>query len=489
MLPLLDQLDVEDIAVASAKALEPIGGDSDAQTHPEPVVVLAVTELPSCAFHFKQSCRTPQRRWSIRITSNPTVPVGIPRPKRELHELGQSESKHKVVECSVEFTSLIMEPHACLEPKRASDMRSRNTSWKLRAIAFVVVVLLLARWQRGANASTTAPSGQPRRTQVDHSSSGQPQRSQVDHSPLRLTSSWSHCSDEACCASFFPDEHVVIKAFSGGSKPRRSNSRTMSHVSFHMAIYGSGDIVSKGLRKTGRWEPPITARILQELARASKPGNRAALLDIGANLGWHTYVAAAHGYNVVAFEPFKSNRALHHHTLCLNPKFREKVKILPYGLHFEDNVTCSLYQSPKINIGDTHVVCGNINRTVNYLKYFKLLGSANMRTIDSVLGDGELQFRQGQNVIGKIDVEGFEFSAWKGASQFMKSEWQPLWIISEMNKRMLQVVARSLHMADPERVVEQYKEMMDGYGYDLGGENHDKDEFVLRVASRPKKSK
>jgi FkbM family methyltransferase len=48
------------------------------------------------------------------------------------------------------------------------------------------------------------------------------------------------------------------------------------------------------------------------------------MLDIGANVGWHSVVAAALGFTVLAFEPMDRNVACIRRTLCENPDMRKR---------------------------------------------------------------------------------------------------------------------------------------------------------------------
>ncbi|XRB17797.1 methyltransferase [Pseudoscourfieldia marina] len=86
-----------------------------------------------------------------------------------------------------------------------------------------------------------------------------------------------------------------------------------------------------------------------------KPNANGRLLDIGANLGWFSLAAASCGFDVVAIEPFAMNQALVEASTCANG-FHNEIKLIKSGL---DTVarTCSLYQIPHVNIGDTHSVC------------------------------------------------------------------------------------------------------------------------------------
>ena len=122
-------------------------------------------------------------------------------------------------------------------------------------------------------------------------------------------------------------------------------------IHFAMAIYGKGDIVSSTIERGGSWETKAT----DSLNPYVRPDT--VFVDIGANIGWYTFVMAARNHSVVAFEPFAKNVELQKTTLCLNPKLAQRVTQIPHGLA-ESEQQCDLVQVPSVNFGDTHSVCG-----------------------------------------------------------------------------------------------------------------------------------
>lgn len=101
---------------------------------------------------------------------------------------------------------------------------------------------------------------------------------------------------------------------------------------------------SKGfvMNLAGVWELQEVKTVLQGLQRVSTTGyshmnasalipqeERAALLDIGANIGIFSFVAAALGYNVYSFEAMPRNVAALHQTLCWNPDLLKTLTVCP----------------------------------------------------------------------------------------------------------------------------------------------------------------
>jgi len=164
-----------------------------------------------------------------------------------------------------------------------------------------------------------------------------------------------------------------------------------------------------------------------------KPNANGRLLDIGANLGWFSLAAASCGFDVVAIEPFAMNQALVEASTCANG-FHNEIKLIKSGL---DTVarTCSLYQIPHVNIGDTHSVCstsvdGEEMRRNFESKGYKKLGTTQTTTLDELYRTKALGTRKFD--ILKIDVEGFESRILLGGNAFMGSELAPESILIEM---------------------------------------------------------
>ena len=53
------------------------------------------------------------------------------------------------------------------------------------------------------------------------------------------------------------------------------------------------------------------------------------MIDIGANVGAHTLAMAAHGFNVLAFEPLHANIQGLRYSLCLNPQLQGRITLIP----------------------------------------------------------------------------------------------------------------------------------------------------------------
>ena len=199
----------------------------------------------------------------------------------------------------------------------------------------------------------------------------------------------------------------------------------------HMAVYGCCDIVSRLLRYQGKFENELLFTLQTHMR------NETVLIDIGGNIGWWPFNFAA-THEVHTFEPFVRNLALQNVTKCLNPELSRRIHTYPYGLYYE-KATCELWQAPSINTGDTTSACGTertlpIQRQLLLSKFGrqrgggKLLGMAEMRVLDDTIPT-DLFFR---DKVVKIDVEGLELEALRGAMRLLSTGSPPRAILVEV---------------------------------------------------------
>lgn len=186
-----------------------------------------------------------------------------------------------------------------------------------------------------------------------------------------------------------------------------------------MAVYdGNGvnqDWVSKNICDNGFWEE-------QEMSAFGAPGQ---MMDIGGNIGYHTFAFAQAGWNVVTFEPMAPNLAMIDATMCQNPGLAAKIRLNRHGLGTA-NQTCQMV-APKDNVGDGFTLCGNPGEQERPADKFKQIGTFEVRRLDEVLQ------QQGVKAVDlvKIDVEGYEYQVFAGAPNFL-AQYKPRLIKSEL---------------------------------------------------------
>jgi len=160
-------------------------------------------------------------------------------------------------------------------------------------------------------------------------------------------------------------------------------------VGWHVAFFGT-------------YEPEV-----RKIFRAVLPANGAAV-DIGANVGWHTLLMASlvgDGGRVLAVEPNPSVRARLQENLSLNGF--SHVEVSPYAIMDSDGVVT--FHSPEaadMASGAGHVITAAAEGDP---------GAARIeaRRLDSLVPSMGLERLD----LIKIDIEGFEWPALKGAEQ------------------------------------------------------------------------
>ena len=124
-------------------------------------------------------------------------------------------------------------------------------------------------------------------------------------------------------------------------------------------------------------------------------------LDIGANVGWHSFFLGKAGYEVIAFEVSNYNNYILKKNFCLNKDI--KITIINKGIGLE-NQKCLLYH-PLSNIGNGIISCleqRNTNeKNKNLVEEVKITKLSNY-----------INFLSNKNLgLIKIDIEGAEGKA------------------------------------------------------------------------------
>ena len=182
---------------------------------------------------------------------------------------------------------------------------------------------------------------------------------------------------------------------------------------YALNVWAENDGVSNHIIKNKMWDASKSALLVSELAGLhTELGRRASFLDIGANVGWFTMLAARTGHaDVIAVEASEPNAALIERSLCMN-QLVKGVTLHRAGLGVRTQ-TCALV-ARRSNIASPTVSCkGNAAREMNsWGKHFGfhdyvVVGSMRMVRLDELLPS------QPVDVI-KIDVEGNELEVAKG---------------------------------------------------------------------------
>lgn len=211
---------------------------------------------------------------------------------------------------------------------------------------------------------------------------------------------------------------------------------------FRMALYTEHDIVSRQIAKRGYWEirDPSELSILGGTHSLPVPPTGRTFLDIGANMGFYTFLFAAAGYNVIALEPLAHNRRAIDATLCLNPALALRIRLIPVALGTPRSETevCVIQSSTANNRGNGVMRCGEGLGCPRAGR--KVCEVVRLRRLDAVLA--ELRPRSIDLV--KMDVEGAECDVLEGG-QSLLSKYGPALVQIEL--KMPKVTACALREA------------------------------------------
>eukprot|EP00892_Ulva_mutabilis_P000857 jgi/Ulvmu1/10772/UM069_0006.1 len=183
---------------------------------------------------------------------------------------------------------------------------------------------------------------------------------------------------------------------------------------FDMAVESGTDIVSDSIRRAGIWEEPELHTVLTALERVAAKADASvplpSLLDIGANIGTFSLVAAAFGYPVRAFEALPRNAQAIYQTLCWNPVLRKRLTVFPYALG-EEEASCAVMSIPG-NVANGNLVCSDEQLAQH--------GDMVQRGVTHAVRLGDYLGGVRSDVM-KIDVEGFEPIVLRGAGTALDS--------------------------------------------------------------------
>ena len=289
-------------------------------------------------------------------------------------------------------------------------------------------------------------------------------------------------------------------------KPNGNNGE-----SFRLVVHND-DFLSSQILTKGFWEirsldematlsPSLTipkSTISPATTRTSITGTSTEAItttfyDVGANVGYYSFMFAAAGYNVIAFEPEKSNNALFRASMCLNAKISHRVKLYDYvisNINSDDGTTTKdckfvgrvnsrtrkyLYSIPRLNcdttykcIPDQDLICQK-NITITTLDQF----------VNKLHTDVPLPH------IMKLDVEGQELKVIE--SIFTNNNVQPNGATSQHLKRRIEPMLIQYENKDG-RYKETISSILNINGYSIGTKRgHDYN--TIAEYQPPKKSK
>lgn len=173
----------------------------------------------------------------------------------------------------------------------------------------------------------------------------------------------------------------------------------------HKTKPGFKFLYNPAMRK-GDHEPEVTKLILQLLKKTE------IFLDIGANMGYYTCLARSKKRSVIAVEPLQQNLKYLYANLKLN-KWND-IEVYPVGLSLKPGIT-EIFGSGT----GASLIKGWAGTSTKYSTWIPV------STLDNIIGNRFMK----KKLLIKIDVEGAEYMALKGASRILKMSPKPSWIM------------------------------------------------------------
>jgi FkbM family methyltransferase len=181
--------------------------------------------------------------------------------------------------------------------------------------------------------------------------------------------------------------------------------------SFPFGIHtGTDQFISGDLARDGVWEPFET----QVFSRLCKPGD--SVLDLGANIGWYSTIAAkilGNNGSILAFEPDETNARLLEMNLAISD-VHNIAKVVRAAV--ADKEANALFYKSDFNLGDHRLFSDGSSREVN---------SVPVTTLDIIFNGNNAKLPD----IVKSDTQGSEAKILKGASKLFKNGWRPIMIL------------------------------------------------------------
>ena len=226
------------------------------------------------------------------------------------------------------------------------------------------------------------------------------------------------------------------------------NSKT--HPPFAMHLFRKDDIVSHHIQNGGLWDTATSAVLLAGLKTLSRErkAHQNAFLDVGANLGWFSLLAASKGYHVIAIEASNENFVALAASRMKNAFSPLNLKLLNMAVSSRAGEELCIAPRASRNKGNQQMkrnaACREENRLIT-------------GTLDSVL------FLNPRNIsVVKLDCGGCEVLALLGMKSMLSSEeLRPCLIVLEWRLRSLKEVGGGKAQAG------ELKMLLQAQGYDL----------------------
>jgi len=201
--------------------------------------------------------------------------------------------------------------------------------------------------------------------------------------------------------------------------------------SFSMFVHDLKECVfiSKNIHDNGVFEPQKARRLSQVLGNALETGQKN-FLDVGANIGFFSFLAASLGHKVVSVEPLDYNLELVNATREIN-WFQNRMEVFKTAVADKDKPGMCVVPAATDGSGVAPHNRGN-GQIVPAEKYkSKCVEYIPVTTLDKVIPDREYY-------AVKIDTEGYEVLALRGATNLWKKP--PCYLFAEHNPLLIKQI-------------------------------------------------
>jgi FkbM family methyltransferase len=192
--------------------------------------------------------------------------------------------------------------------------------------------------------------------------------------------------------------------FASAIREFRQGAHKAHHSSFGMDLVGPRYLIDSGFESE---EISLIEKTLQQID---------VFVDVGANIGLYTCLAASKGRSVVAIEPLASNLRYLYQNVKNNSL--KGIEVFPVGLG----------SIPGLGFltgigGQASFLPNWAQEGFGFNKYVETV--CPISTLDTILGN---RF-SGRRLLIKIDTEGFEFEVLQGATATLCMSPKPTWIV------------------------------------------------------------
>jgi len=190
--------------------------------------------------------------------------------------------------------------------------------------------------------------------------------------------------------------------------------------------------ISRRIRHLGHFESDLQEMLLTAMAQAETPsGKDPVFVDIGANLGAYSLVVAAAGFHVLAFEPMIYNTELLAASVAKAGK-HSRVRLFKTALAVESGLGCMQaaglgHPGDNQGNGQIHPPDSSNGTNGNCQPWQE---EVPIRSMDDLLSE-TLSLSDICVSAIKVDVEGYENFALRGASTIMRGTCPPCMVVVE----------------------------------------------------------